>query len=86
VTELAVDVDQPAFPGVLSEDVDQAVLEGHHPVPAGFVDPLTGVVEVTFVGGCAVRRRRFLAGVNPARQKSLQPVAIGAGDGGNDMA
>ena len=35
---------------------------------------------------CAVERRRLLAGANPARQLSLQPVAIGAGDGGNDMA
>ena len=38
------------------------------------------------VGWCAVERRRLLAGANPARQLSLQPVAIGAGDGGNDMA
>ncbi len=35
---------------------------------------------------CAVERRHSLAGANPARQLSLQPVAIGAGDGGNDMA
>ncbi len=35
---------------------------------------------------CAVERRRSLAGANRARQLSLQPVAIGAGDGGNDMA
>ena len=33
-----------------------------------------------------MERRRLLAGANPARQLSLQPVAIGAGDGGNDMA
>ena len=38
------------------------------------------------IGRCAVERRRLLAGANPARQLSLQPVAIGAGDGGNDMA
>ena len=37
------------------------------------------------VGRCAVERRRLLAGANPARQLSLQPVAIGAGDGGNDI-
>ena len=35
---------------------------------------------------CAVERHRPSAGANPARQLSLQPVAIGAGDGGNDMA
>ena len=38
------------------------------------------------LGRCAVERRRLLAGANPARQLSLQPVTIGAGDGGNDMA
>ena len=42
--------------------------------------------KLLVVGGCAVERRRLLAGANPARQLSLQPVAIGAGDGGNDMA
>ena len=35
---------------------------------------------------CAPCRRCPTAGANPARQLSLQPVAIGAGDGGNDMA
>ena len=34
---------------------------------------------------CAVERRRLLAGANPARQVSLQPVAIGAVEGGNDF-
>ena len=34
---------------------------------------------------CAVRRRRPSAGANPARQLSLQPVAVGAGEGGNDL-
>ena len=34
---------------------------------------------------CAVERRAFLAGANPARQLSLQPVATGAAHGGNDM-
>ena len=34
---------------------------------------------------CAVERRHSLAGANPARYLSLQPVAIGAGDGGNDI-
>ena len=35
---------------------------------------------------CAVERRYSLAGAKPARQLSLQPVAIGAGHGGDDMA
>ena len=34
---------------------------------------------------CAVTRRHFSAGANPARQLSLQPVAVGADDGGNDI-
>ena len=40
----------------------------------------------THVKQCAVERHRPSAGANPARQLSLQPVAIGAGDGGNDIA
>ena len=34
---------------------------------------------------CAVERRASLAGANPARQLSLQPVAARAVHGGNDM-
>ena len=34
---------------------------------------------------CAVERRLHLAGAKPARQLSLQPVAVGAVHGGNDM-
>ena len=34
---------------------------------------------------CAVKRRHSSAGANPARQLSLQPVAVGADDGGNDI-
>ena len=34
---------------------------------------------------CAVTRRHFSAGANPARQLSLQPVTVGADDGGNDI-
>ena len=34
---------------------------------------------------CAVRRRRPSAGAKPARQLSLQPVAVGADDGGNNI-
>ena len=30
-------------------------------------------------------RRHSSAGANPARQLSLQPVAVGADDGGNDI-
>ena len=32
-----------------------------------------------------MRRRHSSAGANPARQLSLQPVAVGADDGGNDI-
>ena len=35
---------------------------------------------------CAVERRAFLAGANPARQLSLQPVVARAVHGGNDMS
>ena len=34
---------------------------------------------------CAVTRCYSSAGANPARQLSLQPVAVGADDGGNDI-
>ena len=34
---------------------------------------------------CAVRRCQSSAGANPARQLSLQPVAVGADDGGNNI-
>ena len=30
-------------------------------------------------------KRPYLAGANPARQLSLQPVAVGAAEGGNDL-
>ena len=43
-----------------------------------------GDVEVG-VELCAVTRRHFSAGANPARQLSLQPVTVGADDGGNDI-
>ena len=41
--------------------------------------PLARIIQ------CAVTRRHFSAGANPARQLSLQPVAVGADDGGNDI-
>ena len=43
--------------------------------------------DVLLVGSfrCAVKRRHSSAGANPARQLSLQPVAVGADDGGNDI-
>ena len=34
---------------------------------------------------CAVERRVFLAGANPAQQLSLRLVAAAADHGGNDM-
>ena len=41
--------------------------------------------ELARIIQCAVRRRHSSAGANPARQLSLQPVAVGADDGGNDI-
>ena len=38
------------------------------------------------ISQCAVRRHHSPAGANPARQLSLQPVAVGADDGGNDIS
>ena len=37
------------------------------------------------ISTCAVRRRHSTAGANPARQLSLQPVAVGADGGGNNI-
>ena len=52
--------------------------------PAG---PTIEFSAVRFNGAlkCAVERRHLPAGANPARQLSLQPVAIGAVEGGNDF-
>ena len=47
----------------------------------GFVDH----VDLARIIRCAVTRRHSSAGANPARQLSLQPVAVGADDGGNDI-
>ena len=41
--------------------------------------------KIIVVDQCAVRRRCSSAGANPARQLSLQPVTVGADDGGNDV-
>ncbi len=49
--EFAVDVDQPALPGVLREHRDEPVLEGDDAVPLSLVDPLARLlVEVGLVG------------------------------------
>ena len=50
---------------------------------ATYTRPFTGCTSDLW---CAVRRRHSSAGANPARQLSLQPVAVGADDGGNDIA
>ena len=47
------------------------------------VDPI--IERLTRKIRCAVTRRHSSAGANPARQLSLQPVAVGADDGGNDI-
>ena len=46
------------------------------------IDVADGQIPINW---CAVRRRHSSAGANPARQLSLQPVAVGADDGGNDI-
>ena len=43
------------------------------------------LVRLTCIIKCAVTRCHSSAGANPARQLSLQPVAVGADDGGNDI-
>ena len=43
------------------------------------------LMTLTWIIQCAVTRRYSSAGANPARQLSLQPVAVGADDGGNDI-
>ena len=43
------------------------------------------VQRLAWIIQCAVTRRYSSAGANPARQLSLQPVAVGADDGGNDI-
>ena len=48
--------------------------------------PLPGSVNrLAPISQCAVERRFLLAGAKPARQLSLQPVAVGAVHRGNDM-
>ena len=46
------------------------------------IDVADGQIPISW---CAVRRRHSSAGANPARQLSLQPVAVRADDGGNDI-
>ena len=46
------------------------------------LDVADGQIPISW---CAVRRRHSSAGANPARQLSLQPVAVRADDGGNDI-
>ena len=47
-------------------------------------DPRTQTELLACISACAVRRRHSTAGANPARQLSLQPVAVGADGGGNN--
>ena len=70
-------------PAVRLETVRDALDVDHF----GLDDVKSAVVEgCTSDLWCAVRRRHSSAGANPARQLSLQPVAVGADDGGNDIA
>ena len=65
-----------------------ARLGAHQPdrgIPLAGCRPV-GHRETLSVGSrCAVTRCHSPAGANPARQLSLQPVAVGADDGGNDI-
>ena len=56
-----------------------------HPGDHGFRWLRAGVDALARIIQCAVTRRYSSAGANPARQLSLQPVAVGADDGGNDI-
>ena len=72
------------FWSVLGDYVENAkrALEDRSP------DPPRGTYSPESDNGafrCAVTRRHSSAGANPARQLSLQPVAVGADDGGNDI-
>ena len=55
--------------------------------PQSRLDELSGNFPqwTSLLYSCAVERCRHPAGANPARQLSLQPVAIGAVEGGNDF-
>ena len=46
---------------------------------------IEGDDDVTFTLTCAVERRCVPAGANPVRQLSLQPEAVGAVQGGNEL-
>ena len=56
-----------------------------HAVIAARLFNESGRRRAMIIDWCAVRRRHSSAGANPARQLSLQPVAVGADDGGNDI-
>ena len=59
--------------------VDDVFGSGHPP------DTVVAMALAYHAFRCAVTRRHSSAGANPARQLSLQPVAVGADDGGNDI-
>ena len=70
-------------PPVITTTADDPVLqEPTHPIGCAELAH-NGVLARTIQ--CAVTRRYSSAGANPARQLSLQPVAVGADDGGNDI-
>ena len=51
----------------------------------GFATPRDGRLQRTERLTCAVVRRCISAGEKPARQLSLQPEAVGAVQGGNEL-
>ena len=61
----------------------EGIYTGNGTIRAG--PPSNDEAYLTRIIQCAVKRRHSSAGANPARQLSLQPVAVGADDGGNDI-
>ena len=57
------------------------VMRGTAPKVLELRDFVDDIDEVDALLACAVERRAFLAGANPARRRSLQPVATGDGRG-----
>ena len=71
--------DQPVLRG--KQAVSHAPRAVHEPADLSFPRP----AKIIVVDQCAARRRHSSAGANPARQLLLQPVTVGADDGGNDI-
>ena len=76
-------------PSRTRDAVDWAISQGLLATPPP-IDPCEALANqmskvLACIIQCAVTRRHSSAGANPARRLSLQPVAVGADDGGNDI-